>query len=98
MALYTADPGSYSAAFDLIDALKKKGIEANITVGGVAVHIEPSQMPTAQAVCKEQGARLHAGYSAAQEAVFLNSEDGLSHLGQVTGDAQSVINEWSESP
>lgn len=49
VAVFTAEGLTYSAALTLINRLKEKNIDSNITVGGVAIHATPDQIPQAQA-------------------------------------------------
>ena len=65
MAIFSATPGSYQNAIDLINSLKAGGIEAWITVGGVAVQVTPDQVNDAIRLC---GGCLSPGFTAQQEA------------------------------
>jgi hypothetical protein len=95
MARFTAEgPLSYEKACVLISDLKKNGIDANITAGGVSLYPEPEQIESAQEICKRHGAGFYPGFSSAQEGVMLKSDDGWKVAEKVTNDARALRNEW----
>lgn len=95
MALFTAEGLSYPEAIALIKNLNDNGIESNITVGGIAVHVTPDQIPLAKEVCKEYGASFSAGYSTQQETFLLDCGK-YDFVKSVTNNSLSVIKEWDE--
>ncbi|MBW4469240.1 MAG: hypothetical protein KME45_03145 [Stenomitos rutilans HA7619-LM2] len=97
MALFTAECCGYQTALDLIELLTQVGIEANITAGGVAVHAAPDQVQQAKTICQTLKCSFDPGYSSHQERILLRTTDGWRKVGQVTGNAISVIQEW-ENP
>lgn len=76
MALFTAEGLNYTAALDLISTLRESGVEANITAGGVAIHVvTAAECSLAESICAAKGASFAPGYSAHQEQVLLKAGD-----------------------
>ena len=53
---YIAEGLTYSEASSLIDSLKAEGIDANITVGGVNINCDESQIEKVDSICESLGA------------------------------------------
>ena len=86
MAIFSASPGSYQDAINLIDSLKTEGIEAWITAGGVAVQVTPDRVNDAKRICKGS---LSPGFTASQEEFM-----SLDVLEESTNSAIAVLREW----
>lgn len=95
MAVFSADPGAYLNACNLIKALRKAGIEAYITAGGVSVQCQPNEVNLAQEICKSFKASFKAGLTSHQEDIVLKNK-GVDELVTMTENARSIIKEWKE--
>ena len=96
MANFTAsNNGGYSGAMQLIGALKRAGIDAGITAGGVWVYCEPDQIPLATETCKANGGRLNCGPTDHQADILMQSASGQQILEQATGNAIALKQEWT---
>lgn len=93
MALFTAETYNYDNACALIKALAVVGIDANITTGGVAIHVTPDQVNQAESICGHFKASFKAGYSAHEEDAMLHG-GSFDHVERVTNNAQSIKQEW----
>jgi hypothetical protein len=95
MAHFTAsNNGGYPGAMQLIYALKRAGIEAGITAGGVWVDCSPDQIPLATETCRANGGRLDCGPTEHQADILMQSADGQKVLERATGDAIALKQEW----
>jgi hypothetical protein len=96
MAQFTAaSNGGYQGAMQLIGALKRAGIEAGITTGGVWVSITPDQVPLAEKACKDNNGKLICGPTDHQSEILAQSPDGWEVLKKATNDAIAVKKEWT---
>lgn len=96
MARFTASGGTYQEACDLISDLRLRGIESNITAGGVSIYPEPEKVTEMMRVCEVRGFSCKPGFSAHQEDVMLQTDDGFAIVEQITNDARSVLKEFTE--
>lgn len=53
---------NYQQAIDLIETLKKNGIEANITTGGISLNPKISDIDLAKQICTAAGAYVSQGH------------------------------------
>ena len=96
MASFTASNNNgYQGAMQLIYALRRAGIEAGITAGGVWVNCEPDQIPLATKVCEENNGCLNCGPTDHQADVLMQSASGQEVLKQATGNAIALKKEWT---
>lgn len=93
MARFSAEGLTYPEACRLINYLKSKSIDANISAGGVAVYPDPCMVQTAKEICSQFGASFKAGYTSHKED-FLLQGDTWDAVERETNDSISVLKEF----
>lgn len=94
MSRFSAEGLPYFEACQLIAELTSVGIDANISVGCVAIYPKPDQVLLAKQICDRYGASFAPGFSMYQEDVLTRSDSGWDVLERETNNAIAVAQEW----
>jgi hypothetical protein len=66
----------YKIAMLIVNELKREGIAANITAGGIAIYPEPKQIETMNKICFIYGEIPRLGLTEHQEDVIYGKDGG----------------------
>lgn len=75
MARFTVTANSYQAVIKIMDELKSKGIDCNITVGGLTLYLTDNQVQLVHEICRLHKALVLPGVSMHVERVILQKSN-----------------------